>query len=73
MQKTFFHNYKKKKKKKNSNNIVLHNYKAPKINVDVNKLLNRVRIEKKNEQKKQIIFYSLTILMLFTLTFIIFD
>ncbi|MDA9616051.1 hypothetical protein N9S20_01640 [Candidatus Pelagibacter sp.] len=73
MQKNFFHNYQTLSEKKNSINTVLPNYNAPKINVDVNKLLNRVRIEKKNEQKKQIIFYSSTILMLFTLTFIIFD
>jgi len=32
--------------------------------VDINKLLNRVRIDKKNENKKKIIFYSLTMLAL---------
>ena len=32
--------------------------------VDINKLLNRVRMDKKNENKKKIIFYSLTILIL---------
>ena len=32
--------------------------------VDINKLLNRVRMDKKNENKKKIIFYSLTILAL---------
>ena len=30
--------------------------------VDINKLLNRVKINQKNEMKKKIIFYSLTIL-----------
>ena len=29
--------------------------------VDINKLLNRVRIEKKNETKRKIIFYSFVI------------
>ena len=32
--------------------------------VDINKLLNRVRMDKKNENKKQVIFYGLTILAL---------
>ena len=32
--------------------------------VDINKLLNRVRIDQKNETKRKIIFYSLTILAL---------
>ena len=30
--------------------------------VDINKLLNRVKIDKKNETKRKIIFYSSTIL-----------
>ena len=32
--------------------------------VDINKLLNRVRMDKKNENKKKTIFYSFTILAL---------
>ena len=32
--------------------------------VDINKLLNRVKIDQKNETKRKIIFYSLTILAL---------
>ena len=32
--------------------------------VDINKLLNRVRMDEKNETKRKIIFYSLTILAL---------
>ena len=30
--------------------------------VDINKLLNRVKIDQKNERKRKIIFYSLTVL-----------
>tara|TARA_B100000767_G_scaffold259506_1_gene269314 strand:+ start:455 stop:682 length:228 start_codon:yes stop_codon:yes gene_type:complete len=30
--------------------------------VDINKLLNRVRIDKKNETKQKIIFYTLAVL-----------
>ena len=32
--------------------------------VDINKLLNRVKIDKKNETKRQIVFYSSVILAL---------
>ncbi len=32
--------------------------------VDINKLLNRVRMDEKNETKRKIIFYSLTTLVL---------
>ena len=32
--------------------------------VDINKLLNRVKIDQKNETKRKIIFYSLTTLAL---------
>ena len=39
-------------------------YTNQKMNVDINILLNRIRIEEKNEIKKKIIFYSLTILAL---------
>ena len=35
--------------------------------VDINKLLNRVKIDQKNETKRKIIFYSSTILGLFLL------
>ena len=33
----------------------------PKIVVDINKLLNRVKVNEKNETKKKIIFFSLLI------------
>ena len=32
--------------------------------VDINKLLNRVKIDQKNETKRKIIFYSSTVLVL---------
>ena len=39
-------------------------HKNKKQAVDINKLLNRVKIEQKNETKRKIIFYSLTILVI---------
>jgi len=46
-------------------------FKAQNINekqvVDINKLLNRVKIDQKNETKRKIFFYSFTALGLFLL------
>ena len=40
------------------------NYLKKEVNVDVNKLLNRVKINEKNEKKQKIIFFSSGILFL---------
>ena len=63
MQKEFFHN------KFNVENLDLNT--APhlrnskrKENVDINKLLNRVKIHKQIEKKQKIIFFSLGVLLL---------
>ena len=64
MQKTYFHNNRsnnENNKKKQS--IQTSNIGAKGV-VDINILLNRVKIEEKNEIKKKIIFYSLTTIAL---------
>ena len=38
-----------------------HDRPYTKQNVDINRILNRVKLDRKNEIKQQIIFYSLTI------------
>ncbi len=64
MQKNIFHN-----SQSTNNNISktkllqVQNVKQKKI-VDINKLLNRVRVDKKNEMKKKVIFFSSIILTL---------
>ena len=58
MLKTYFHKNKDQKK------TIPLQYIDQKRIVDINKLLNRVRIDKKNETKRQIIFYSAAILAL---------
>jgi len=64
MQKNIFHN-----NQSTNNNISktkllqVQNLKQKKI-VDINKLLNRVRVDKKNEMKKKVIFFSSIILTL---------
>ena len=64
MSKNYFHNNKSITKNKIQKKNTLIQYTNQKMNVDINILLNRIRIEEKNETKKKIIFYSLTILAL---------
>ena len=62
MQKAYFHNNKHNSEKKvKKKNIPLQYIDQNRI-VDINKLLNRVRMDEKNETIKKIIFYSLTTL-----------
>ena len=64
MQKTYFHNRKHTSENKVHKKTIPLQYIDQKRIVDINKLLNRVRIDKKNETKRQIIFYSAAILAL---------
>ena len=64
MQKAYFHDHKHKGEKKvQKKTIPLQHIDQNRI-VDINKLLNRVRMDEKNETKRKIIFYSLTTLVL---------
>ena len=71
MQKNYFHDNKHTSEKDDQKKIITVEQIKQKRRVDINKLLNRVRIEKKNENKKRIIFYSLIILSISTLAYII--
>ena len=62
MLKTYFHNSKHINENKSQKKTTLTQYIDQKRIVDINKLLNTVRIEKKKETKRKIIFYSSTIL-----------
>jgi hypothetical protein len=64
MQKTYFHDRKHISEKKVHKKIIPVQYIDQKRIVDINKLLNRVKIDKKNETKRQIVFYSSVILAL---------
>ena len=71
MYKGYFHNRKHNSEKKVQKKTIPLQYIDEKRIVDINKLLNRVRMDEKNENKKKIIFYSLTTLALgLFLTFI---
>ena len=64
MLKTYTHNNKYINESKGQKRTNPVQYIDQKRIVDINKLLNRVRMDKKNETKKKIIFYSSSILAL---------
>ena len=64
MQKAYFHNRKHNSEKKVQKKTIPLQYVDQKRIVDINKLLNRVKTDQKNEIKQKIIFYSLTTLVL---------
>ena len=62
MQKNYFHDRKHISEKKVNKKTIPLQYIDQKRIVDINKLLNRVKIDQKNETKRKIIFYNSTIL-----------
>jgi len=62
MQKMYFHNNKSIDQNINTKKLSKVQHIGEKQIVDINKLLNRVKINKKNEIKQKIIFYSFSIL-----------
>jgi len=64
MQKVYFHNGRYDSEKKVQKKTIPLQFTDKKNIVDINKLLNRVKIDKKNETKRKIIFYSSSALVL---------
>jgi len=62
MRKVYFHNNKSIDQNINTRRLSEAQHVSEKQVVDINKLLNRVKIDQKNETKRKIIFYSFTIL-----------
>ena len=62
MRKVYFHNDKSIDQNINTKRLSEAQHIEKKQVVDINKLLNRVKIDQKNETKKKFIFYSFTIL-----------
>ena len=60
----FYHNEKSIDQNINTKKLSKAQNISEKQVVDINKLLNRVKIDQKNETKRKFIFYSLTILSL---------
>ena len=64
MRKVYFHNGKSIDQNINTKRLSEVQHVSEKQVVDINKLLNRVKIDQKNETKRKFIFYSLTVLSL---------
>ena len=62
MRKVYFHNGKSIDQNINTKRLSEVQQVSEKQVVDINKLLNRVKIDQKNETKRKIIFYSFIIL-----------
>jgi len=62
MQKNYFHNNKQTNENKNYKELLPSFIENTKRVVDINILLNRVKIERKNEIKRKILFFSFTTL-----------
>ena len=62
MQKVYFHNGKSIDKNINTKRLSEAQHINERQVVDINKLLNRVKIDQKNQTKRKIIFYSFVIL-----------
>ena len=64
MQKIYFHDNKHNSEKNDQKKTISVEQFNQNRKVNINKLLNRVRMDKKNENKRKIIFYSSVILSL---------
>jgi len=62
MRKVYFHNGKSIDQNINTKRLSEAQHVSEKQVVDINKLLNRVKIDQKNETKRKIIFYTFVIL-----------
>ena len=62
MRKVYFHNEKSIDQNINTKRLSEAQHIDERQVVDINKLLNRVKIDQKNETKRKIIFYSFVIL-----------
>ena len=61
MSKSYLHNYQAAISGAEDVKIVNNNHKKNPINVDINKLLNRVKIEEKNRKKEKLIFFGIVL------------
>ena len=59
MSKNYLHNYNVSKTSISNDELVKNNYKKNPINVDINKLLNRVKLEEKNKRKQKLIYFGI--------------
>jgi hypothetical protein len=58
MSKNYLHNYNISKTNVSNDELLKNNYKKNPINVDINKLLNRVKLEEKNKRKQKLVYFA---------------
>ena len=59
MPKNYLHNFNIPKTTVSNDELVKQNYKKNPISVDINKLLNRVKLEEKNKRKQKLIYFGI--------------
>ena len=59
MPKNYLHNFNISKTTVSNDELVKQNYKKNPISVDINKLLNRVKLEEKNKRKQKLIYFGI--------------
>ena len=59
MSKNYLHNYNISKTTVSNDELLKNNYKKNPISVDINKLLNRVKLEEKNKRKQKLIYFGI--------------
>tara|TARA_B100000497_G_C7411148_1_gene259234 strand:- start:110 stop:337 length:228 start_codon:yes stop_codon:yes gene_type:complete len=59
MPKNYLHNYNISKTTVSNDELLKNNYKKNPISVDINKLLNRVKLEEKNKRKQKLIYLAI--------------
>ena len=72
MQKTYFHNTASVEEKTSKRKSSQFQYITQKRKVDINKLLNRVKLEEKNEKKNKLKIFSLASLFILIFGLLIF-
>ena len=58
MSKNYLHNYNISKTSVSNDELVKNNFKKNPISVDINKLLNRVKLEEKNKRKQKLVYFA---------------
>ena len=59
MSRNYLHNYNISKTTVSNDELEKNNYKKNPISVDINKLLNRVKLEEKNKRKQKLIYLAI--------------
>jgi len=59
MSKNYLHNHSISKTTVSNDELLKNNYKKSPISVDINKLLNRVKLEEKNKRKQKLIYFGI--------------